>query len=161
MNKANKILVSIALSIFLLSITLESSAQLPENPETLNWYQDYDNAKREAITDGKIVMLYFSGSDWCKPCIQLNQNILESSTFTKYAAGNFVPVKLDFPKMKKNRHSKDITVHNEALAEKYNPNGVFPLLVFLDENEQMIGFTGYSELSPNAYVAVIDKIIQQ
>ena len=161
MSRTKKITASIALSIFLISASLDLSAQLPSEPETLNWYQDYDDAKKDAMTNGKLVMLYFSGSDWCKPCIQLNQNILESAAFTKYATGKFVPVKLDFPKMKKNRHSKHVTLHNEALAEKYNPNGVFPLLVFLDNNEKMVGFTGYSELSPQAYVAVIDKIIHQ
>jgi thioredoxin-related protein len=147
--------------VFLLTSSLQSSAQSIKEEEPLHWFADFDTAKKEALTHGKIVMLYFSGSDWCKPCIKLDQQILQTETFTKYVSGNFVPVRLDFPRMKKNRTSKKLSVHNENLAEKYNPNGVFPLLVFLDQDEKMIGFTGYSELSPQAYVTVIEKIIRQ
>ena len=134
-------------------------AQEIQDQPTMEWLTDYDQAKEKAGSNGKYVMLYFSGSDWCKPCIQLNKNILETDTFSDYANGNFVPVKLDFPKMKKNRVSKRKVIHNEHLAEKYNPNGVFPLLVFLDKNEKMIGFTGFTDVSPNAYVSLIENII--
>jgi thioredoxin-related protein len=61
--------------------------------------------------------------------------------------------------MKKNRISKKKVIHNEDLAERYNPNGVFPLLVFLDKNEKMIGFTGFTDVSPFAYVSIIENII--
>jgi thioredoxin-related protein len=150
-----------ALAIFLLSSTLELSAQSITESKSLVWYQDYDTAKKDAMTNGKYMMLYFSGLDWCKTCIKLNQNVLETDTFSKYATGKFVPLRLDFPKMKKKRPSKQAVDQNEALAEKYNPNGVFPLLVFVDKNEKMIGFTGFSELSAQAYVAMIEKIIHQ
>jgi len=136
-------------------------AQEMASDSLMQWYSDFELAKQEAGTNGKYVMLYFCASDWCKPCIQLNENILETETFSEYARGNFVPVKLDFPKMRKNKQSKKLTSYNENLAEKYNPNGVFPLLVFLDNNEKMIGFTGFTDVSPYAYVSIIEKIIQQ
>ena len=139
----------------------DATAQEIEIKPSLEWRTDYELAKQEAGTNGKFVMLYFSGSDWCKPCIQLNKNILETETFSDFANGNFIPVKLDFPKMKKNRLSKRKVIHNEDLAEKYNPNGVFPLLVFLDADEELIGFTGFTDVSPHAYVSIIEKIIQQ
>ena len=106
-------------------------------------------------------MLYFSGSDWCKPCIQLNKNIIETEIFSMYAKGKFVPVKLDFPKMKKNKPTKNKKLLNEELANKYNPNGVFPLLVFLDKNDKMVGFTGYTNVSPQAYTNIISNILDK
>ena len=146
--------------ILLLTLTQkESLAQTLNNPSSLEWYSDYDMAKKEAGIEGKYMLLYFSGSDWCKPCIQLSKNILDTQTFSEYAKGNFIPVKLDFPKMKKNKLSKNSEERNETLAEKFNPNGVFPLLVFLDKNEKMIGFTGFTDVSPQAYVSLIDNII--
>lgn len=146
--------------IIILSITQQDTfAQELHDKAPLEWLTDYEIAKEEAGINDKYVMLYFSGSDWCKPCIQLNKNILETETFSEYAKGNFVPVKLDFPKMKKNRISKKKVIHNEDLAERYNPNGVFPLLVFLDKNEEMIGFTGFTDISPMAYVSIIENII--
>ena len=162
MFKAYSLFQIIGLFILFLSTLLSQSptfAQESVSTSTLGWYEDFNEALKEADADGKFVMLYFSGSDWCKPCIQLNKNILDTDTFSKYATVNFVPVKLDFPKMKKNRHSRNKVIYNEALAEKYNPNGVFPLLVFLDKNEEMIGFTGFTDVSPQAYVSIIEKII--
>ena len=148
--------------VLILSLNqLDTFAQAAESSSIIEWYSDFEAAKNEAGNNGKYVMLYFSGSDWCKPCIQLNKNVLETETFSQYANGNFVPVKLDFPKMRKNRQSKKKVIHNEHLADKYNPNGVFPLLVFLDKDEEMIGFTGYTDVSPRAYVTIIDTIIQQ
>ena len=162
MFRVHSLIKFIGVSFIALSISQNQTfAQESVSQSTLGWYSDYEQAKIDASSNGKYVMLYFSGSDWCKPCIQLNKNILDTETFSEYATGNFVPVKLDFPKMKKNRHSKKKVVHNEALAEKYNPNGVFPLLVFLDENEKMIGFTGFTVVSPRAYVSIIEKIIHQ
>ena len=115
--------------------------------------------RHKMYAKNKYLLLYFSGSDWCKPCIQLNKNILETETFSDYAKGKFIPVKLDFPKMKKNKLPKNSVTINENLAEKYNPNGVFPLLVFLDRNDKMIGFTGFTDVSPQAYISLIDNII--
>ncbi len=154
-----KFIGTLSIALFLTLFQQVSIAQELEQTPSLEWYSDYEQAKQEANTNGKYVLLYFSGSDWCKPCIQLNKNILETETFSDYAKGNFVPVKLDFPKMRKNRISKNKVIDNEDLAEKYNPNGVFPLLVFLDSDEKMIGFTGFTDVSPDAYVSIIDKII--
>ncbi|MCG8311036.1 MAG: thioredoxin family protein [Cytophagales bacterium] len=156
-----KIPGTLLLVLFLTLSQLNSFAQAADDGHALEWYSDFEAAKSEAGSNGKYLMLYFSGSDWCKPCIQLNRNILETETFSQYARGNFVPVKLDFPKMRKNKLSKKKVIHNEDLAEKYNPNGVFPLLVFLDKNEKVIGFTGFTDVSPNAYVIIIDKIIRR
>ncbi len=162
----HSLIKSIGVLLIVLSISLSSPnkalAQAPTvHHSTLAWYTDFNAAMKDAGSNGKYVMLYFSGSDWCKPCIQLNKNVIDTDTFSEYAAGNFVPVKLDFPKMKKNKHSKKMVDNNEALAEKYNPNGVFPLLVFLDKNEKMIGFTGFTDISPDAYVSIIKNIIGQ
>ena len=153
-----KKLIGIASIVLLLSFSL-SRAQESVDSNMIEWHTDYEAAKMEVGNDGKIMMLYFSGSDWCKPCIQLDKNILNTETFSSYAKGNFVPVKLDFPKMRKNKISKKKVIHNEDLAEKYNPNGVFPLLVFLNKNEEMVGFTGFTDVSPSAYVSIIEKII--
>jgi thioredoxin-related protein len=156
-----KFIGSIALILILTLTQKDILAQEIQKKSTMEWYSDFELAKQEAGNHGKYVMLYFSGSDWCKPCIQLNKNILDTETFSDYANGNFVPVKLDFPKMRKNKISKKTTSYNENLADKFNPNGVFPLLVFLDNNEKMVGFTGFTDVSPLAYVSIIQKILQQ
>ena len=156
-----QVIYTTALSLSLLFQNDVLLAQETSQKQSLDWYLDYESALAAPESKDKNVLLYFSGSDWCKPCIQLSKNILETPEFSQYASENLIPVKLDFPKMKKNKLSKHGLQHNEELAEKYNPNGVFPLLVFLDNDQEIIGFTGFSEVSPIAYVSMIKQILQK
>ena len=97
------------------------------------WTLDMNKAKEEAVKSHKLIVLNFSGSDWCGPCIKLKQEVLDSPEFLKYAENNLVLVRADFPRQKKNQLDAKQTAHNEMLAEKYNPKGKFPLVVLINE----------------------------
>ncbi|MEI8060167.1 MAG: thioredoxin family protein, partial [Ferruginibacter sp.] len=56
------------------------------------------------------------------------------SYFTQYASDNLVLLNADFPRKNKNQLSKEQQKINEALAEKYNPQGSFPFTLLLDSN---------------------------
>jgi thiamine biosynthesis lipoprotein len=77
----------------------------------------------------KPVLLIFSGSDWCVPCIQFNKKILKDSVFLKFASNKLVLLEADFPQRKK--IPTDLKKAYESLAERFNPNGIFPLIVIL------------------------------
>lgn len=102
------------------------------------WKLDFGSAKSEAVSEKKMILLNFSGSDWCGPCIKLKKEVFESAEFKDYAAGHLVLVRADFPRQKKNQLSKEQTVQNEALAERYNQKGMFPLTVLIDGNGKAI-----------------------
>jgi thiol-disulfide isomerase/thioredoxin len=40
-----------------------------------NWQTDFEEAKRIASEQNKNIIIVFSGSDWCAPCIKLDKNI--------------------------------------------------------------------------------------
>jgi thioredoxin-related protein len=105
---------------------------------TFIWGANLETAKEQAKKENKSILLYFSGSDWCGPCIKLKQEVLENEAFTKYSESHLVMVRADFPRMKKNQLSKEQTQYNESLAEKYNPNGKFPLTVLLSADGQVL-----------------------
>src|SRR4051812_1786802 len=90
------------------------------------WMTDFDKAKTEAKASNKFILLNFSGSDWCSPCIRMHKEIFASDTFSKYAASNLLLVNADFPRLRKNQLSKEQTEKNDALADKYNHEGKFP-----------------------------------
>src|SRR3982751_3309754 len=96
------------------------------------WFNDFNKAQTEAATSGKYILLNFSGSDWCGPCIRLHKEIFQSSSFTQLADSALVLVNADFPRQKKNQLAKDIQHDNELLADKYNANGAFPFTLLLD-----------------------------
>lgn len=77
-------------------------------------------------------LLIFSGSDWCLPCIRLEKDVFSNHKFKEFASGKFQVLKADFPQ--RTKQSEELVSKNEALAERYNPNGQFPLVLFLAPN---------------------------
>ena len=103
-----------------------------------SWLTNFDEAKQVAEKSHKMILLTFSGSDWCVPCIRLHKEVFESAEFEKYAENNLVLVNADFPRLKKNRLSKEQTMMNEHLADQFNRNGSFPLTILLDANGKLV-----------------------
>ena len=123
------------------------------------WKTDYEVALAQAKKEHKTVMLYFSGSDWCKPCIILRKEVFDTETFQEYARRNLVVVKLDFPRLKKNRLPEEQIKQNEALAMRFNHEGAFPSVVFLNADEQVIEKSGYRSGGPDEYISYVDSIL--
>jgi thioredoxin-related protein len=122
------------------------------------WRTDWDTAKVEAEQANKKLILVFSGSDWCIPCIKLEKEIWENSSFIQYAEQHYVLFRADFPKRKKNKLPETIQQLNDRLASEYNPKGYFPLVVVLDSKGKVKGQLGYEKLSPEAYIALIEQL---
>lgn len=116
-------------------------------------------AKIIATKENKPVILVFSGSDWCAPCIKLEKNIWQSEEFKKEADKNWILVKADFPKKKNNKQPEELKAQNQVLAEKYNKEGFFPLVVVLDKTGKVMGKTGYENIKPSEYIARIKSHI--
>jgi len=116
------------------------------------WLNNFDKATSTANNENKNIVMVFAGSDWCAPCIKLEKYILESDDFKNYAKEHWVLLKLDFPKKKKNKLSDEQQLHNDALAEKYNRKGYFPLVVLLDKKGNVLGETGYKKVTSQEYV---------
>lgn len=123
------------------------------------WKTDFASAKQEAVQSHKYILLNFSGSDWCVPCIRMKKDVFETSTFQSFATEKLVLVRADFPRLSKNKLSAQQTEHNEALAEKYNPEGKFPLTLLIDANGKVVKtWDGYTNTSPEDFVAQINKM---
>lgn len=124
------------------------------------WITDFSKAKEIATQQHKPIILVFQGSDWCAPCIKLEQEVWQTEVFKDYAAAHFVMLKADFPKRKKNALSEKQTEQNKKLAEVYNKNGYFPFVVVLDKNGKTLGETGYKKLSPQDYIKLLNSFIK-
>lgn len=104
----------------------------------IQWEPSFENAKKTAKEKNELILLNFSGSDWCGPCIVLRRDYLESDAFSKFANDNLVLVNADFPRKKKNIGTPEQIKRNEALAEKYNKEGVFPLTLILNSDGKVL-----------------------
>jgi thioredoxin-related protein len=121
------------------------------------WETDFEKAKEIAKQKNQNIVLVFSGSDWCAPCIKLEKEIWSSDEFKKFAKENVVLVKADFPRRKENKLPKEQLEKNNKLAEQYNQQGFFPFVVVLNGEGKILGSTGYKKVSPEEYVAILDS----
>lgn len=123
-----------------------------------NWLTSFEEAKSIASIENRKIVLVFSGSDWCGPCIKLDNEIWKTDEFQSYAKKNFVMIRADFPRRKKNALSIDQQNHNNKLAEAYNKNGYFPLVVVFDSAGKRIGETGYKKKTPKEYIEIMESL---
>jgi thioredoxin-related protein len=122
----------------------------------VTWLGNFNQAVTEAASSNKLILINFSGSDWCIPCMRLRKEILESDVFEKYASDNLVLVRADFPRQKKNQLNKEQVKLNEALAEKYNPNGSFPYTVLVNAKGKVLKeWDGYPDEKAEKFVEQI------
>jgi thioredoxin-related protein len=115
----------------LLFISFLASAQ---QAAKINFEQSLERAK----TENKNVLLYFSGSDWCGPCVKFKKHFVETTLFMDFSNENLILFNADFPRLKKNQLPDNQVKENDALAEKYNSKGIFPLILLLNSRGEIL-----------------------
>jgi thioredoxin-related protein len=124
------------------------------------WETDFDTAKQKAQQEHKYILLNFSGSDWCVPCINLRHEIFESPSFKEFADNNLVLLNADFPRLKKNQLSKDQQKKNDQLADKYNPQGSFPYTLLLDARGKVVHlWDGVPKATPEEFITEVKTYV--
>jgi len=128
----------------------------------IQWETDFETAKKNAAEQHKLILLNFSGSDWCAPCILTRKDYFDTDVFSSMAKDNLIMVNADFPRKKKNALPGEIAKQNSALAEKYNPQGNFPLTLLLDPSGKIIkSWTGKPEVSVEAWANEIKSLCDE
>lgn len=104
---------------------------------SITWFHNIETAQVAAKQEDKNIIIIFSGSDWCRPCMKMNSQILTNEKFITKTADNFIFLKADFP-----QHSKKLTTEqkiiNENLAEKYNKEGHFPYILIINKEGNVL-----------------------
>ncbi|PTT43608.1 thioredoxin family protein [Chryseobacterium sp. HMWF028] len=99
----------------------------------------FEKAKKQASQNKEFILLNFSGSDWCIPCIKLHKNIIETDEFKRLETENIVVyINADFPRNKKNQLSQELKKENVSLADQYNQKGLFPYTLLLDSEGKIL-----------------------
>ena len=122
-----------------------------------DWSTDYVKALATAKSQNKRVLLDFTGSDWCGPCIQFKKQVFSRPEFAAYAEKNLVLVEVDYPQRKK--QSAELVKQNERLSKQYGIEEAkgFPTVVLLDPNGKILReLTGYDGESAAELIAWIE-----
>ncbi|GAO45178.1 thioredoxin family protein [Flavihumibacter petaseus] len=127
-----------------------------------HWQPDFETAKNVAQKEHRLILVNFSGSDWCSPCIRMHKDIFESVEFNQFADISLAMVNADFPRLKAHQLPPDQQKKNEQLADAYNPQGKFPFTVLLDESGKSLkSWEGYPAEGLSGFVETIKSIYSQ
>jgi thioredoxin-related protein len=120
-----------------------------------DWTEDYASAVAQAKKEHKMLLLDFTGSDWCIWCQRTDKEVFDTQKFKDFADQKLVLVRLDFPR---SHEQADATkAQNGKLQEKFGVEG-FPTLVVLDANEKVVfSQLGYKDGGPDALIAQFPK----
>ena len=143
-------------------LILLSSFLFLHHGDPVIWETNFDKASSIAKEKHKLILLNFSGSDWCGPCIRLHKEYFEHASFLKEAEDDLVLLNADFPRLKKNKLSKAQQLLNDALADRYNSGGAFPLTLLLTADGKKIrSWEGIPDESPEQFSNTLKKLADE
>jgi thioredoxin-related protein len=132
-------------------------AGLVAQVRSTEWSNDAEAAKAQAKRENKVVLLDFTGSDWCSWCIKLKKEVFDQPEFAEFARANFVLVEVDFPHH--NVMSPAQQQANRKLANAYHVNS-YPSIVLVDGDGHVLGRTGYVAGGPAAFDAKLEHLLK-
>jgi thioredoxin-related protein len=136
--------------LLMLSVFLHARA------DELEWLTDVPTALAKAKAENKIVLLDFTGSDWCGWCKKLKAEVFDTPQFAAFAKVNLIMVELDYPHS--HPQPEELKQANEALAKQYDISG-FPTVILLNgAGEQLSKTVGFMQGGLPAYIGEFAKL---
>ena len=123
------------------------------------WTEDYKKACLDAKTGGKLVLLAFSGSDWCGWCVKMDRDIYSQKKFVSKAKHKFVLVMIDNPK-NKSILSKLAKSQNRELCETFKVCGFPTSIVVRPDGTEVTRFVGYKGEGVQAFLKELDAVAE-
>lgn len=122
------------------------------------WETSFGIASSEAENSGKAIMLWFTGSDWCKYCTMLEDEVFHTVAFNAWYGDKIVPVMLDFPRQ--SSLSPELEQQNEMLKERYARIVTsYPTALFINTDGEVIGKLGYIPGGADNWIHQADGIL--
>ncbi|MEQ2006112.1 MAG: thioredoxin family protein [Limisphaerales bacterium] len=144
----------------LLTLAASFVLALPALAADLTWLTDLPKAKAQAKAEGKLVLMDFTGSDFCSSCIRLHKEVFATKEFAEYAKKRLVLMELDFPLKKK--QAPELKAANEALAKEFKVDG-YPTLIVLAADGKKLGEAEFDLFDATAkdVIAAIEKLAKK
>lgn len=136
---------------------INSVADAPDAAEAV-WLTDFPAAQAKASAENKPLLVDFTGSDWCPPCILLHKQVFSQTEFAEFATKKVVAVKVDFPRRKPLPPAQQMA--NDALAQRYGVRA-FPTILVMTPAGAVKGRLGYAFGGPQSYIAKLEEIIRR
>jgi protein disulfide-isomerase len=122
--------------------------------ENVEWFTDAEAAQAKAKEEDKLVLLNFTGSDWCMWCQRLKRDVFDKPEFAQFAQTKLVLVEVDFPQHKTLPEAQQHA--NARLDKAYHINS-YPTIILLDSDGRQIGRMGYLFGGASSFIAKLEK----
>ena len=144
------LLASIAGTLAILAITTTAAIAKP------GWSEDFTKAAAQAKEEKKLLLVDFTGSDWCGWCIKLDKEVFSKPEFSDYAKKNLILVEFDFTSGGEPK-SKEFGKLQAKMFKDYNVEG-FPTVIVLNADGKKVGELPYMPGGPAAFIAELEKL---
>ena len=117
------------------------------------WSADLAAAQARAQESGKLVLLDFTGSDWCPPCMMLHDHVLTQKEFLDYAEKHLELVVVDFPK-----HTpldEETERVNQTLAQTHKVNAFPTIIVMQPDGKILHRYEGYGRETAKGFTEAL------
>jgi len=155
----SKRLLIACLAAGMLGGACERTKEVPKTeappPAEATWLTNFETAQARARSEKKLLLIEFTGSDWCPPCIILGRQVFSQPEFKDYAAQYLVLLEVDFPRTKE--LSAEQRAANEKLAEQFGIDGL-PTIILLDSSGRKVGELGYMPGGPKPFIAAVEEL---
>lgn len=121
------------------------------------WTHDFAAAQKQAVAEGKDLLLDFTGSDWCMPCGMLEKEVFSQEAFKTEAKKKFVLVELDFPK-DTSKLSQETLKQNSELQTKYLPAGYPTVVLCKPDGKPYAANSGYVEGGAPKFLELLNSL---
>ena len=123
--------------LLIIIIIIANNNVLAQKSIDLNWQTDFEEAKQLADSQNKLILIYFTGSDWSQSCKRLNTDFFYTEDFQELAQKYLILVRINSP-----RRSGLISGFQESknleLKKRYNQK-VFPTVIVTDAEGKQLG----------------------
>jgi len=140
-----------SLTVGAAALTASAFATTPEG-----WTRDLDKAFEQAKKENKNVLVEFTGSDWCPPCIAMRKNVFTKKEFVDKASKKFILVELDFP-----NSDPELKKKNQPHLEKYRVDGFPTVILFTPEGKEFTRFVASKFPKTEEFLRHLDESLEK
>lgn len=126
----------------------------PTGARVASWHTEIEKAKEEAAQHNLPIFMLFTGSDWCPPCMRLEQNVFEKREFKEFANQHLVLLMVDFPRRRSLGARQQAA--NRELAAQHGVRG-YPTMIIADAEGKAKDRFGYGGQDAKAFTEMLKR----
>lgn len=136
----------------LFSLVMVLGAALPAAASD-RWLASYEEALASAERSGKPILTVFTGSDWCVHCRTLEEKVLNTEAFNRWAEDRVVLLMIDLPQQGISQEERQA---RSKVCVKYGVRAFPSTVLIAPDGARITAQAGYKGQSADAWLAALE-----